>query len=276
MAFSTRQVYNEEMKRLAVVTALLLATIAVRPMFSQSFTADTFSGLHARSIGPAVTSGRVMTIAVDPTNTAVFYIGAASGGVWKTANGGASWQPVFDTQGSFSIGWVTIDPKTSERRLGRHRRAQLAAVGRLRRRRLQERGRRALVDEHRPEELRAHRPHRRHPEGQRHRLRRRAGTAVGAGRRSRPLQDDRRRQDLDAGAEDLREHRRHRRRHRSAQSRRRRRGVVPAPAAVLHADQRRTGERDPSQHRRRQDLEEGDDRACRTSSWAESAWRSRR
>ncbi|MBZ5558323.1 MAG: glycosyl hydrolase, partial [Acidobacteriia bacterium] len=77
------------------------------------FAADTFTGLKARSIGPAVTSGRVMTIAVDPANKAVIYIGAASSGVWKTVNGGASWQPVFDTQGSFSIGWVTIDPHHS-------------------------------------------------------------------------------------------------------------------------------------------------------------------
>ena len=70
---------------------------------------DSFSGLRARSIGPAVTSGRVMTIAIDPSNTAVFYVGSASGGVWKTVNGGASFQPVFDTQGSFSIGWVAIE-----------------------------------------------------------------------------------------------------------------------------------------------------------------------
>ena len=101
------------------ITFILLATIAVfvaavvpGAVFaqSQSFTSEIFSGLRARSIGPAVTSGRVMTIAVDPTNNAVFYIGAASGGVWKTVNGGASWQPVFDKEGSFSIGWVTLDP----------------------------------------------------------------------------------------------------------------------------------------------------------------------
>src|SRR5215213_2252532 len=101
------------MKRFAFITTLMIATIAVGPLFSQSpaFTADMFTGLRARSIGPAVTSGRVMTIAVDPSNAAVFYLGAASGGVWKTVNGGATWQPVFDTQGSFSIGWITIDPK---------------------------------------------------------------------------------------------------------------------------------------------------------------------
>jgi photosystem II stability/assembly factor-like uncharacterized protein len=52
-----------------------------------------------------------MTIAVNPSNYAEFYVGAASGGVWKTVNAGASFQPVFDTQGSYSIGWVAIDPK---------------------------------------------------------------------------------------------------------------------------------------------------------------------
>src|SRR4051812_46937544 len=99
------------MKRLLAATACLIAACAVRPLWSQSFTADTFAGLHARGIGPAITSGRVMTIAVDPSNTAVFYIGAASGGVWKTTNAGATWQPVFDKEGSFSIGWITIDAK---------------------------------------------------------------------------------------------------------------------------------------------------------------------
>src|SRR6185295_8918848 len=92
-------------------TALLLATVAGGAMFSQSLPADSFTGLRARAIGPAVTSGRVMTIAVDPSNSAVFYVGAASGGVWKTVNGGAAWQPVFDTQGSYSIGWITLDPR---------------------------------------------------------------------------------------------------------------------------------------------------------------------
>jgi hypothetical protein len=86
-------------------------TFAQAPRAASPFGPETFTGLKARSIGPAVTSGRVMTIAVDPTNNAVIYIGAASSGVWKTVNGGASWQPVFDTQGSFSIGWVTVDPK---------------------------------------------------------------------------------------------------------------------------------------------------------------------
>ncbi len=94
---------------LSAVVATLVASAFTIGVRAQTFSSDTFSGLKARSIGPAVTSGRVMTIAVDPTNHAVIYIGSASGGVWKTTNGGASWEPIFDTQGAYSIGWVTVD-----------------------------------------------------------------------------------------------------------------------------------------------------------------------
>jgi photosystem II stability/assembly factor-like uncharacterized protein len=76
-------------------------------------TADTFSGLRFRSIGPAAASGRVMSIAVNPKNKFEYYVGVASGGVWKTVNDGTTWTPVFDGEGSYSIGWVTIDPNDS-------------------------------------------------------------------------------------------------------------------------------------------------------------------
>lgn len=74
------------------------------------FTTETFSGIRARSIGPAVTSGRVMSIAVHPNNVGIIYVGTASGGLWKTTNGGATWTPIMDREGSYSIGWVTLDP----------------------------------------------------------------------------------------------------------------------------------------------------------------------
>jgi photosystem II stability/assembly factor-like uncharacterized protein len=90
---------------------IVAGAVLTTPVSTQSPVPDPFSNLRARSIGPAVTSGRVMSIAVDPSNTAIFYVGSASGGVWKTMNGGASFQPVFDTQGSFSIGWVAVDPR---------------------------------------------------------------------------------------------------------------------------------------------------------------------
>src|SRR5579863_7109941 len=76
-------------------------------------TADTLSGLKFRSIGPGVASGRVMSIAVNPKNKFEYYVGVASGGVWKTVNDGTTWTPVFDGEGSYSIGWVTIDPNDS-------------------------------------------------------------------------------------------------------------------------------------------------------------------
>src|ERR1700757_469159 len=76
-------------------------------------TADTFAGLKFRLIGPAVASGRVVSIAVNPKKKKEYYVGVASGGVWKTVNDGTTWTPVFDGEGSYSIGWVTLDPNDS-------------------------------------------------------------------------------------------------------------------------------------------------------------------
>src|SRR5690242_7411690 len=71
----------------------------------------TFNGLRFRSIGPAFTSGRVIGFAVDPKNPAKYFVAVASGGVWKTINAGNTWTPVFDNEGSYSIGAIVLDPK---------------------------------------------------------------------------------------------------------------------------------------------------------------------
>jgi photosystem II stability/assembly factor-like uncharacterized protein/uncharacterized membrane protein YgcG len=71
----------------------------------------TYGALRLRNIGPALVSGRIVTIAVDPTNKRHYFIGAASGGVWRTTNGGITFTPVFDNEDSYSIGFVTLDPK---------------------------------------------------------------------------------------------------------------------------------------------------------------------
>jgi photosystem II stability/assembly factor-like uncharacterized protein len=84
------------------------ATPAPRP---EPMSTGTFSGLRFRSIGPAVTSGRVNMFAVDPNDRAKYYAAVASGGVWKTVNAGTTWTPVFDNEGSFSIGAIALDPK---------------------------------------------------------------------------------------------------------------------------------------------------------------------
>lgn len=72
---------------------------------------ETFTGLALRGIGPAVASGRVTDIAVHPTDRATWYVAVACGGVWKTVNSGTTWTPVFDKEGSYSIGSVAVDPK---------------------------------------------------------------------------------------------------------------------------------------------------------------------
>ena len=63
-----------------------------------------------RSVGPALTSGRVSDFAVHPDKRHEYYVATSSGGVWKTINGGANFKPIFDQQGSYSIGCITMDP----------------------------------------------------------------------------------------------------------------------------------------------------------------------
>lgn len=72
-----------------------------------------FSSLPFRSVGPATTSGRVADIAVNPHNHNEYYVGVACGGVWKTSNAGVTFTPLFDAQGSYSIGCLAIDPGNS-------------------------------------------------------------------------------------------------------------------------------------------------------------------
>ncbi len=73
--------------------------------------AETFSGLALREIGPAMMSGRIGDLAIHPTRRSTWYAAVASGGVWKTTNAGTTWTPIFDAQGSYSIGCVALDPR---------------------------------------------------------------------------------------------------------------------------------------------------------------------
>jgi photosystem II stability/assembly factor-like uncharacterized protein len=74
------------------------------------FSAGTFAGLALRNLGPGLASGRVSDLAVHPEDEDVWYVAVASGGVWKTTDHGISWRPLFDGEGSYSIGVVTLDP----------------------------------------------------------------------------------------------------------------------------------------------------------------------
>src|SRR5713226_819871 len=104
------------MRLFSLLLCLSVAALAQEPEDEPRRSDDpmstaTFNGLRLRSIGPAFTSGRVVGFAVHPADSNHYFVAAASGGVWKTTNNGTSWTPVFDTQGSYSIGTVVLDPK---------------------------------------------------------------------------------------------------------------------------------------------------------------------
>jgi photosystem II stability/assembly factor-like uncharacterized protein len=82
-----------------------------QPATQPKVDSETVSGLGARNIGSAAMSGRVAALdAVHEGKRLTIYVGAASGGVWKSVNGGTTYKPVFDKQPVQSIGAVTIDP----------------------------------------------------------------------------------------------------------------------------------------------------------------------
>ena len=109
------------MKRLIVSGVLLLsATLSAQtqtqpqPLALSERTRvegrGSFDTLTFRNIGPATPSGRVDDLAVLESNPAVFYVGAATSGVWKTVNNGTTFTPVFDNESTASIGDVAIAP----------------------------------------------------------------------------------------------------------------------------------------------------------------------
>ena len=108
------------MPRLDLARGILLAAGAVTAaasLYAQNgdprLTADTMKSFAFRSVGPSLTTGRISDVAVDPKNPSVWYVAAAAGNLWKTENRGNTWTGIFDEQGSYSLGPVTVDPKDS-------------------------------------------------------------------------------------------------------------------------------------------------------------------
>ena len=97
--------YFRAMKHLIWMAALLA--------LPASLEAQKLDALAFRAVGPALTSGRVADLAINPLNPDEWYVAAASGGVWKTTNHGLTFEPLFDDQGSYSIGCITLDPSNS-------------------------------------------------------------------------------------------------------------------------------------------------------------------
>ncbi|HEV2498478.1 MAG TPA: hypothetical protein VGY31_02730, partial [Terriglobia bacterium] len=69
-----------------------------------------FANLEFRNLGPAIAGGRVSAVEGIPGNPAIYYVGAAAGGIFKTSDGGATWQAIFTKQASASMGAIAIAP----------------------------------------------------------------------------------------------------------------------------------------------------------------------
>lgn len=95
-----------------IIYTLTLAILATLPLSAQTEKTKipNTSALKFRALGPATHSGRVGDLAVNPKNPAQYYVAVASGGVWKTNNAGTTYFPIFDSEGSYSIGCVTLAP----------------------------------------------------------------------------------------------------------------------------------------------------------------------
>lgn len=90
-----------------VATLVIIVSVGIATVRAQS-NPDLFQGMRARSIGPSGMSGRIASIDVVCSQPDVMYVGAATGGVWKSVNGGTTWTPVFDSQPVAAIGAVSI------------------------------------------------------------------------------------------------------------------------------------------------------------------------
>src|SRR6185436_6964394 len=92
------------MRRTALFVCSLLLSLTVHAQVDP----ELLAGMKARSIGPASMSGRVTAIDAVESNPDIVYVGAATGGLWKSTNGGLSFTPVFDDQPVNSIDAVAI------------------------------------------------------------------------------------------------------------------------------------------------------------------------
>jgi photosystem II stability/assembly factor-like uncharacterized protein len=93
-----------------LLVALTASPLALAQESNGRIDEVALKNLQWRAIGPANMGGRIDDFAVVESNPNIFYVGAATGGVWKTTNNGTTWEPVFDDAGSTSVGDVTIAP----------------------------------------------------------------------------------------------------------------------------------------------------------------------
>jgi photosystem II stability/assembly factor-like uncharacterized protein len=116
-------------KSLGAIFVLLLPALAASLASSQSQSESqpgakedqaksqferAFERLEWRSIGPANMGGRVSDVEGVPGDPSIVYVASASGGLWKTTNGGINWKPIFEREGTISIGDIAVQPGNAD------------------------------------------------------------------------------------------------------------------------------------------------------------------
>src|SRR4051812_13738055 len=91
------------------LSALLLSSFLISTAHAQQLDPKLYQGLRWRLVGP-FRGGRTVSVAGIPGNPNVYYFGSVGGGVWKTTNGGITWNPIFDSQNVASIGAIALAP----------------------------------------------------------------------------------------------------------------------------------------------------------------------
>ena len=107
---SSARKYKRFAAQLPTIAIFLLASLLL-PAFAlaQQYDPSLYSGMQWRQIGP-FRAGRVTGVTGVPGQPAIYYIGTAGGGAWKTSDGGMVWKPVFDKQNVASIGAIAVAP----------------------------------------------------------------------------------------------------------------------------------------------------------------------
>ena len=95
--------------------AVLCFAVSLQGQENPPYSSATISGLNARNIGSATMSGRVSAIAATPeaSGKITLFVGAASGGIWKSDDSGTRYRPVFDEQPVQSIGAIALERASS-------------------------------------------------------------------------------------------------------------------------------------------------------------------
>jgi len=99
-----------KLKHLLIASLFAFLWLPLNLFGQTSISEVSYDALELRNIGPAFNGGRIADIAIHPDDENVWYVAVGSGNVWKTTSAGTTWKPIFDNQGSYSTGSVTIDP----------------------------------------------------------------------------------------------------------------------------------------------------------------------